>query len=82
MEQKFAQLIHWKDSHGFTLGQDSSPWNAAMASKKCKIGDFHGGPVVKKLAANAEDTGLIPNPRRFHIPRSNSAQAPATQPEF
>ena len=53
-----------------------------MASKKCKIGDFHGGPVVKKLAANAEDTGLIPNPRRFHIPRSYSAKAPATQPEF
>ena len=77
-EQKFAQLIHWKDSHGFTLWQDSSPWNAAMASKICKIEDFPGGPVVKKPAANTEDTGLILNPRRFHMPRSNSARALAT----
>ena len=33
--------------------------------------DFPGGTVVKNLPANAEDTGLIPGPGRFHILRSN-----------
>ena len=28
---------------------------------------FPGGPVVKNLSANAEDTGSIPGPGRFHI---------------
>ena len=31
--------------------------------------DFPGGPVVKNLSANARDTGLIPDPRRFHLLR-------------
>ena len=33
--------------------------------------DFPGGPVVKNLSANAEDTGLIPGPGRFHMPQGN-----------
>ena len=33
--------------------------------------DFSGGPVVKTPSANAEDTGSIPGPRRFHIPQGN-----------
>ena len=33
--------------------------------------DFHGGSVVKNLPANAGDTGLIPDPGRFHMLRSN-----------
>ena len=32
---------------------------------------FPGGPMVKNLSANAEDTGSIPGPRRSHIPQSN-----------
>ena len=32
---------------------------------------FPGGPVVKNLPANAEDTGSIPGPRRNHMLRSN-----------
>jgi len=35
------------------------------------LGDFTGGPVVKNLPANAEDTGLIPGQGGFHMPRSN-----------
>ena len=33
--------------------------------------DFPGGPVVKSTPANAEDTGLIPGPGRFHTLRGN-----------
>ena len=29
--------------------------------------DFLGGPVAKNSPANAEDSGLIPAPRRFHM---------------
>ena len=29
------------------------------------LGDFTGGPVVKNLPANAEDTGLIPGQGGF-----------------
>ena len=37
-----------------------------------KIGyqDFSGSPVVKNLPANAGDMGLIPGPRRSHMPWS------------
>ena len=33
--------------------------------------DFPDGPVVEDPPANAEDTGLIPGPGRFHMPWSN-----------
>ena len=33
--------------------------------------DFFGGPVVKTPSANAEDTGSISGPRRFHIMQGN-----------
>ena len=32
---------------------------------------FPGGSVVKNLPASAGDLGLIPDPGRSHIPRSN-----------
>ena len=32
---------------------------------------FPGGPAVKTLPASAGDTGSIPGPGRFHMPRSN-----------
>ena len=35
------------------------------------IRGFPGGLVVKNLPANAGDTGLIPGPRRSHVPRSS-----------
>ena len=31
---------------------------------------FPGGPLVKNLPANAGDTGSIPGPGRYHVPRS------------
>ena len=34
---------------------------------------FPGGPMVKNLPANAEDTGLITDPGRFPMPWSNQA---------
>ena len=32
---------------------------------------FPSGSVVKNQPANAGDMGLIPGPRRFHMPGSN-----------
>ena len=32
---------------------------------------FSGGPAVKNLPADAEDTGSIPGPGRSHMPRGN-----------
>ena len=40
------------------------------AIKKIKQG-FSGGSMVKSLVANTGDTGLIPDPERSHMPRSN-----------
>ena len=37
---------------------------------------FLGGSVVRNPLANAGDTGLIPDPGRFHMPRSNYARVP------
>ena len=38
--------------------------------------DFPGGPVVKDPLANVRDTGLIPGPGRFNMPRNNQACSP------
>ena len=35
--------------------------------------DFPSGPVVTNPPTNAGDMGLIPGPRRFHMPRGNKA---------
>ena len=35
------------------------------------VGDFPGGTAPKNPPANAGDTGSIPGPGRFHMPRSN-----------
>ena len=36
---------------------------------KYYLGDFLGGPVIKNLPANAEDTGSIPGAGSSHMPR-------------
>ena len=38
---------------------------------KRPVWDFPGGPVVKNLSANAEDTGSIPGPGRFYMPQGH-----------
>ena len=38
--------------------------------------DFPGSPVDKKTLADAEDTGLISGPGRFHMLPDNGASAP------
>ena len=40
-------------------------------ARKRSYRDFPGGAVVKNLPANAEDTGLTPDPGRSHMPQSN-----------
>ena len=42
-----------------------------MSSFKFTFLDFPGGPVVKNPPAIAEDTGLIPDWGRFHMPWGN-----------
>ena len=53
-------------------------WNRAQdhhilfqLCQKTKRGTSIGGPVVKNLPDSGGDTGLIPGPRGFHIPRDN-----------
>ena len=38
--------------------------------------DCSGGPVVRRLPANAGDVGSIPDPGIFHIPQGNKVHAP------
>ena len=33
--------------------------------------DFPGGPVIKNPPCNAGDSGMIPGPRRYHMPWRN-----------
>ena len=44
-----------------------------MVKKQFRKGDrvFPSGIVDKNEPVNAEDTGLIPDPKRFHKPRSD-----------
>ena len=38
--------------------------------------NFPGGPMAKDPPASAGDLGLIPVPRRFHMPWGNKAYVP------
>ena len=38
--------------------------------------DLSGDTADRNLPANAGDTGSIPGPGRFHMPRSNEAHVP------
>ena len=40
-------------------------------TERLSLFTFPGGTVDKNLPANVRDTGLIPGPERFHVPRSN-----------
>ena len=64
----------WK-MHDFELGFF---WNALCIS--CLLNymplGFPGGAVSKNLPAGAGDTGLIPGPKRSHVPRSSWALVP------
>ena len=42
-----------------------------LAVKKFGFGNFPGGTVGKNPFASAGDTGSIPGPGRFHMPRSD-----------
>ena len=56
----------------FTLKQDKT----AMVKKKKSTRGFPGGSMAKNPSVNAGDTGSIPDPRRPHVPWSNSAHGP------
>ena len=42
-----------------------------LAQSKTGQSDSPGGPGVENTPANAGDTGSIPDPGRFHTPKSN-----------
>ena len=50
--------------------------NQIDGGNKKEAEGFPGGPMVKNLPANAEDTGLITGPGRFHMPLSPGATTP------
>ena len=65
------------------------PWHVATAQDCCSRSardpvwvseiskeGFPGGSVVKNPAANSGDMGLIPDPGRFHMPRSSYTRGP------
>ena len=54
----------------------SPPPLAKNSLSKNLTGDLPGGPVVKNLPANTGDTGSIPSPGGFYVPRNNSAHGP------
>ena len=47
-----------------------------LTLKTNTVGTSLGGPVVKNPPVNAGDTGLIPDPGRFHVPWSNYTHRP------
>ena len=58
-------------SQNHIVGQ-SLPTSALNRSpfKRNTLG-FPGGSMTKNPPANAEDTGSVPGPGRFHMPQSN-----------
>ena len=50
-----------------------SPWGHKEldTTERLSLFTFPGGKVDKNLPANVRDTGLIPGPEGFHVPRSN-----------
>ena len=65
MERDNVQLLCIIELKNTQISQHSQ-----IYSQKSAV-DFHGGPVVNNLPANAGDTDPIPGPGGFHIPRGN-----------
>ena len=42
-----------------------------LPSRTSDLWGFPGGPVVKNMPVSAGDTGSIPGPGRFHVPRGS-----------
>ena len=59
------------DTNSIYLHIPSSDKEANSSNLPFGNGGFPGGSVVNNLPANAEDTGLIPDPGGSHMPRSN-----------
>ena len=55
---------------GSKKGYVRVPWFFVILRTSLPL-DFSDGPMVKNLPANAGDTGSIPGPGRFHMPRGN-----------
>ena len=69
--QSFEKWIPWRKIQsraGMHIGR----------RKKARPRDFPGGPVVKNMPANSEDTGLIPSPWTSHMPQGKEARVPHT----
>ena len=60
-------FIPLEKSFNFTLHSHCD--HCADKRTGTEIWDFPGGPVVKNLPANAEDTSSTPGLGRFHMPQ-------------
>ena len=72
LEQSFLQRRYTNDQHE----KCSNIFNHYRNTNHNRSEDFPGGPVVKNLPTNAGNTGSIPAPGRFHIPRDNEVHMP------
>ena len=52
---------------GFSPRPLPAHMSLCVKQNKAEYGEFPGGPVVKNLATNAGDTGLILGPGRVHV---------------
>lgn len=73
---KFCHIDHAMIDSIILLLLDTLGINHLNFSLLKTVLDFPGGIVDKNAPANAENTGSIPDPGRFHMPRSNSACTP------
>jgi len=73
-EQMWLLGPECSSSQTLTVMGNTAPFTASF--KKYHFSGFPGGTVDRNPPANAEDMGLIPDPGRFHKPRSNWAHMP------
>ena len=66
IQEMWVQFLVQKDPREEGVATHSS----ILCLKNSMDRAFPGGSVIKNPSANAEDTGLIPGPGRFHMLRS------------
>ena len=62
---------HNLQTTGVSYIEISAFYSLLLLSVTAAFQDFPGGTVDRNLLANAGDTGSIPGPGGFHMPRSN-----------
>lgn len=70
--KNYCIVFYWGVGNGFFFVRKEYTHSCTHSySKQRQAQGFLGGLVVETLTANAGHTGLIPDPRRFHVLQSN-----------